>query len=268
MGHSCPKLTLAPGTYLSSRAADVSRIFLGMRRVNLSPLYSIGWRRVGFGHIGITIVIPIRKTPFSTNRLTTPPQPEHRIDHGNEAPGGGLGDSVDRLRFWSMMPTPQQAAGRRGPAGGTQTRHSVAVVLPDYRERPPLGFRPRAGCSTELGLATAFFCCFRSFARSTSICCTIWEGGTFRTSATLTKVRIVGLRTPLSMRLMYVRSRPASRANRSWEMSWASRISLSAWPNTFSGPEIGWMCPLLLDLGRGCAKQPMLIRCRPYAHGQ
>ena len=43
----------------------------------------------------------------------------------------------------------------------------------------------------------------------------IFDGGTFSVTAIRTTTRTVGLLIPRSMRLMYVRSNPASSANRS-----------------------------------------------------
>ena len=65
---------------------------------------------------------------------------------------------------------------------------------------------------------------------------------TFKTAAIPTAIRIVGLLIPRSIRLMYVRSNPPSRASRSWEISLLSLISRSACPNAFSGPGAGWIC--------------------------
>ena len=68
---------------------------------------------------------------------------------------------------------------------------------------------------------------------------TILDGGTLRMAAILTTTRMLGLLMPRSIRLMYVRSNPLSRANRSCEISLLSRISRSASPNAFSEPVWG-----------------------------
>jgi len=75
-----------------------------------------------------------------------------------------------------------------------------------------------------------------SFRISCSMRRTILDGATFSTAAIPTSTRIVGLLIPRSIRLMYVRSNPPSRANRSWEICLLFRISRSACPNAFSGP--------------------------------
>ena len=94
---------------------------------------------------------------------------------------------------------------------------------------------------------------------NSSIRRTILDGGTFNTPAIPTKTRIVGLLIPRSIRLMYVRSNPPSRASRSWEISLPSRISRRGWPTAFSGPGSGWIC-LRGCLTGGCANSLMLLR--------
>jgi hypothetical protein len=73
-------------------------------------------------------------------------------------------------------------------------------------------------------------------ASNSSILTTITEGAIFNTPASFTTVRIVGLLIPRSIRLMYVRSKPASSPSRSCEISLPFRISRNARPNAFSGP--------------------------------
>ena len=66
------------------------------------------------------------------------------------------------------------------------------------------------------------------------------DGRTSSAFANITTVRIVGLRSPRSTMLMYVRSSLATNPKRSWETSRFLRNSRSATPKACSGPSIDW----------------------------
>jgi hypothetical protein len=97
-------------------------------------------------------------------------------------------------------------------------------------------------------------------AINSSILTTIFDGAIFSTPANFTTVRIVGLLIPRSIRLMYVRSNPASSPNCSCETSFPFRISRNASPNAFS-PDFS--LNLLASRFAGTAK-PLSLAARSY----
>ena len=99
-----------------------------------------------------------------------------------------------------------------------------------------------------------------SMLRCASMRRTISEGWMFNTAASLTNTRIVGLLTPRSIRLTYVRSKPASRASFSCDSLRSRLTSRRACPNAFSEPERGWICFAFACFRRCCANRTMLLR--------
>jgi hypothetical protein len=72
----------------------------------------------------------------------------------------------------------------------------------------------------------------------------ISDGRTSRAAPICISVRMYGLRSPRSIRLIVVRSVFISRAKLSCEMSRSSRTSRNTCPNCFSRPSEGWICLL------------------------
>ena len=72
-----------------------------------------------------------------------------------------------------------------------------------------------------------------------SICFANCESESFNNRHNRTIVLRVGLNRPRSIKLIVVRSNPASKANCSWESPIFFRLDRKIFPKAFSGPERG-----------------------------